>query len=83
MPLWSGCSHKKLSFPMTRPRKVAQGSRRKNTYAVCLDCAKEIPYSWSEMRLIKERRQADDSSHSGQQPSILQPASLGPAKTKS
>jgi hypothetical protein len=33
---------------MTRPRKVVQGSRRKNTYAVCLDCAKEIPYSWSE-----------------------------------
>jgi hypothetical protein len=82
MPFWPGCSHKKLSFPMTRPRKVAQGSRRKNTYAVCLDCAKEIPYSWSEMRLVKERRQADDDSHSRRQPGGLQVASFDPAKTK-
>jgi hypothetical protein len=82
MPLWSGCSHKKLSFPITRPRKAAQGRRRKNTYAVCLDCAKEIPYSWSEMRLLKERRQTDDGSHPRQQLESAQAASMGPARAK-
>ncbi|MCX6618129.1 MAG: hypothetical protein NTZ98_18800 [Acidobacteria bacterium] len=26
--------------------------RRFDTYVVCLDCGKEMPYSWEEMRLV-------------------------------
>ena len=52
------CSHKKTSFPITRPRKVPQARRQKNTYMVCLACGQELPYSWSEMRVVKERRRA-------------------------
>jgi hypothetical protein len=50
------CSHKQTSFPITRPRKAPQARRLKNTYMVCLTCGAELPYSWSEMRMVKERR---------------------------
>jgi hypothetical protein len=53
-----GCSHKKTSFPITRPRKAPQARRLKNTYIVCLACGEELPYSWTEMRIVKERRRA-------------------------
>jgi len=53
-----GCSHKKTSFPITRPRKAPQARRLRNTYIVCLACGEELPYSWSEMRIVKERRRA-------------------------
>ena len=50
-----GCSHKKLSFPIT-----VRGARRRNTqaaaitgtYVVCLDCGHEFPYDWNEMRVV-------------------------------
>jgi hypothetical protein len=50
-----GCSHKKLSFPIT-----VRGARRRNTqaasitgtYVVCLDCGHEFPYDWNEMKVI-------------------------------
>jgi len=29
-----------------------------DTYIVCLDCGREMPYSWNEMRVLKERRRA-------------------------
>jgi len=50
------CSHKETTFPITRPRKAPQARRVKNTYMVCLSCGQELPYSWSEMRVVKERR---------------------------
>ena len=59
MPIWWGCSHKKLTFPMTRPRQAARGRRQKNTYVACLECGKELPYIWNEMRVVKERRKSD------------------------
>lgn len=52
-----GCWHKHFSFPMTtRP-----GPHRKRaafltgTYVVCLDCGKEFPYDWNEMKVISTR----------------------------
>ena len=58
MAMWFGCSHKNTTFPITRPRKVKEPGRSKDTYIVCLDCGQETPYSWSEMRVLKERRKA-------------------------
>jgi len=48
-----GCWHKRYSFPMT-----ARGSHRSpaaavtGTYVVCLDCGKEFPYDWKEMKVL-------------------------------
>jgi hypothetical protein len=49
-----GCYHPKLSFPMT----ARAGQRRSpaasltGTYIVCLDCGKEFPYDWQQMRVL-------------------------------
>ena len=56
-----GCWHSHYSFPQT----VRPGTRRNRaaavtgTYVVCLDCGKELPYDWQEMRGVSE---ADGSS---------------------
>lgn len=48
-----GCWHKNYSFPIT-----ARGSRRTaaaaetGTYVVCLDCGKEFPYDWQQMKVL-------------------------------
>jgi hypothetical protein len=49
-----GCGHNHYSFPMT----VRSASRRNaaasltGTYVVCLDCGKELPYDWKEMKVV-------------------------------
>jgi len=50
-----GCSHKHCSFPIT-----VRGKLRRNavasvtgTYVVCLECGKEFPYDWEEMKLVR------------------------------
>lgn len=57
-----GCGHSHYSFPIS----VRRGSRRNpaasltGTYVVCLDCGKEFPYDWKEMKVIgtpSEQRQ--------------------------
>jgi len=54
-----GCWHNHYSFPIT----VRSGSRRSQaasltgTYVVCLDCGKEMPYDWREMRVISPSEQ--------------------------
>ena len=53
-----GCWHARYSFPLT----VRGGSRRNRaaaltgTYVVCLDCGKELPYDWQEMRIVTSAR---------------------------
>jgi hypothetical protein len=49
-----GCGHKHYSFPIT----VKKGWRSAaasvtGTYVVCLDCGKEFPYDWKQMRIVK------------------------------
>ncbi len=39
-----GCGHRNQTRPFTL---------NKTCYKVCLDCGRELPYSWSEMRLLK------------------------------
>ena len=49
-----GCWHNHYSFPIS----VRSGTYRTKaasltgTYVVCLDCGKEMPYDWQEMRVI-------------------------------
>ena len=49
-----GCWHSHYSFPIT----MRAGSRRikaatiTGTYVVCLDCGKELPYDWREMKIV-------------------------------
>jgi hypothetical protein len=49
-----GCWHTHYSFPIT----VRRGKRRSaaasltGTYVVCLDCGRELPYDWQEMKVI-------------------------------
>jgi len=53
-----GCWHSHYSFPRT----VRAGLRRSaaaavtGTYVVCLDCGKELPYDWREMKVIEGNR---------------------------
>ena len=49
-----GCWHSEYSFPIT----VRAGQRRSKaaavtgTYVVCLECGKEFPYDWHEMKVM-------------------------------
>lgn len=42
-----GCSHQRTTFPQT-PKKSAQ---RQAAHVTCLDCGREFPYNWKEMRM--------------------------------
>ncbi len=43
-----GCSHIRYSWPLSRV-----SGQRVGTYVACLDCGKELPYSWEQMRVVK------------------------------
>lgn len=50
-----GCGHLHTSFPITRGEKetrVAETTPAK-TYVVCLNCGKEMTYSWEKMRVVR------------------------------
>ena len=49
-----GCRHSRYSFPVTI-RGVArrpQAAALTGTYVACLDCGREFPYDWHEMKVI-------------------------------
>lgn len=53
-----GCVHHRYSFPMT----VKKGPRSRaafatGTYVVCLDCGKEMPYDWKQMKIVDAKEQ--------------------------
>ena len=52
-----GCTHQNTSFPITHRQKPADGRQRSGvptaTYVVCLDCGKEFPYSWEQMKFLR------------------------------
>ena len=49
-----GCWHSHLSFPITAKSGVRRNAASfpTGTYVVCLDCGKEFPYDWREMKII-------------------------------
>jgi hypothetical protein len=59
-----GCRHARYSFPIT----VRDGLRRypaarpMGTYVACLDCGKEFPYDWQQMRIVGS--QTRETAHS-------------------
>jgi len=67
-----GCTHKRCSFPMTvrgRLRRTTPAASVTGTYVVCLDCGKEFPYDWNEMRLVTPTPQ----NAGGRQPMTILP----------
>ena len=49
-----GCWHSNLSFPQTRRRgqRTSPAAVVTGTYVVCLNCGKEFPYDWNEMKIV-------------------------------
>ncbi|HEV2399087.1 MAG TPA: hypothetical protein VGS27_19230 [Candidatus Sulfotelmatobacter sp.] len=49
-----GCRHARYSFPVTVRRAMGrpQAAALTGTYVVCLDCGKEFPYDWQQMKVI-------------------------------
>ena len=49
-----GCWHSRYSFPVTIRGKGRrpQAAALTGTYVACLDCGKELPYDWQEMKVI-------------------------------
>lgn len=55
-----GCWHANYSFPRTmKPgQRRSEAAAMTGTYVVCLDCGKEFPYDWQEMRIVSANRTA-------------------------
>ncbi len=49
-----GCSHKNYSFPITAKasKRRSEAASVTGTYVVCLECGKEFPYDWREMKVV-------------------------------
>ena len=48
-----GCRHSRCSFPVTiRGNRRPQAGALTGTYVACLECGKELPYDWQQMRVI-------------------------------
>ena len=53
-----GCTHRNYTFPITTkhgPR--SQAASVTGTYVVCLDCGKEFPYDWRQMKVVSAAEQ--------------------------
>lgn len=49
-----GCRHPRFSFPVTVRRAISRpkAAALTGTYVACLDCGREFPYDWEDMRVI-------------------------------
>ena len=54
-----GCSHQRCSFPITVKGKLRRSVAASvtGTYVVCLDCGREFPYDWNEMKMVSSKPQ--------------------------
>jgi len=54
-----GCRHSRYSFPVTirRATRRPAAATLTGTYVACLDCGKEFPYDWQEMKVITSPEQ--------------------------
>jgi hypothetical protein len=50
-----GCSHKRITFPITVRHTHARQGGSEGTYVVCLDCGGEFAYDWKEMKVLGRR----------------------------
>lgn len=62
-----GCWHKNYSFPITaKPGKGrSEAAGVTGTYVVCLDCGKEFPYDWREMKVVTMPRKRAAAAAAG------------------
>jgi hypothetical protein len=48
-----GCTHSRYSFPITVKKGVrSRAAFPTGTYVVCLNCGKEMPYDWKQMKIV-------------------------------
>ena len=54
-----GCRHSHYSFPISvrPPSRRSSASKLTGTYVACLDCGREFPYDWQEMKVITSSSQ--------------------------
>jgi len=54
MNYFFGCRHARYSFPVTvrRAKRRPQAAALTGTYVACLDCGKELPYDWQQMKVV-------------------------------
>ncbi len=59
-----GCSHKHCSFPITirGALRRSEAASITGTYVVCLDCGKEFPYDWKEMKLARSEPRSSEAA---------------------
>ena len=52
-----GCWHRRYSFPITTRtgQRRSEAAAVTGTYVVCLDCGKEFPYDWRQMKVVSAR----------------------------
>jgi len=52
--MFFGCWHRNYSFPITsrKGQRRTGAAALTGTYVVCLDCGKEFPYDWQEMKVL-------------------------------
>ncbi len=52
--IFFGCRHRHYTFPMTTKAVHDYFGTRlpSRTYVVCLDCTKQFPYDWEQMKVI-------------------------------
>jgi Fe2+ or Zn2+ uptake regulation protein len=54
-----GCTHRNTTFPFSaRSNGAVRNHHNHAAYVVCLDCGKEFPYSWEEMRILPEPKES-------------------------
>ena len=48
-----GCWHSHYSFPITvKKGRRSPAAFQTGTYVVCMDCGKELPYDWKQMKIV-------------------------------
>lgn len=53
-----GCWHKNYSFPIkVKDVRHNHAAALTGTYVVCLDCGKEFPYDWEQMKVVSAPKQ--------------------------
>ena len=52
-----GCRHSRYSFPITLRNSSIEAevpaAELTGTYVACLNCGKELPYDWREMKVVE------------------------------
>jgi len=52
-----GCWHARYSFPITiKGANRGHAAFLTGTYVVCLDCGKELPYDWEQMKIVRAKK---------------------------